>query len=245
MTVTETETEAETEESSEAYSQHSYIRRRGRMTRAQTRAFDNHTSEYAIRADQLQTYADGQPLGIEIGFGMGHALFDWATTTPTWRLVGIELYQPGIGALTDKLHSAQTDNVRILEQPAQEAFNLIADGTVVEIRIFFPDPWPKKRHHKRRLIQPEFVVELARVLMAGGTLRLATDWAAYAEWMRECFAVQSSFAQQSDNVRPGDSVSQQGETRQTTKFERRGELLGHDIHDLVFVRNDKAPAPVS
>ena len=235
-------TKSDNQESTEAYSQHSYIRRRGRMTRAQSRAFDHHTSEYAISADQLQSYADGQPLGIEIGFGMGHALLDWAGTAPAWRLVGIELYQPGIGALTDKLHNAQLDNVRILEQPAQEAFCMIADGAVAEIRIFFPDPWPKKRHHKRRLIQPVFVVELARVLMVGGTLRLATDWAAYAEWMRECFAVHSGFAQQSDNVRPGDSVSQQGETRQTTKFERRGELLGHDIHDLVYVRNDKPPA---
>jgi tRNA (guanine-N7-)-methyltransferase len=227
---------AVTGEPTQEFSQHSYIRRHGRLTRAQARALDHHTIEYAISSDQLQTYAQECALGIEIGFGMGHALFDWACSAPDWRLVGIELYQPGVGALTDKLHSGQVDNVRILQQPAQEAFSTIADGTVAEIRIFFPDPWPKKRHHKRRLIQPEFVAELARVLVGGGKLRLATDWTAYAQWMRECFAGQSDLVPVSDNVRLGEDVSRQGETRQTTKFERRGELLGHDIHDLVYLK---------
>ena len=221
------------------FTSHAYIRRRGRMTRAQSRAFDTLTPNYSITADAIVAQADDKPLGIEIGFGMGHALLEWAAAVPDWFLCGIELYQPGVGALTDGLNRQELTNVRVIEQPAQLVLAALTDESVQEVRIFFPDPWPKKRHHKRRLIQPEFVAELARVLAPGGIVRVATDWAPYAEWMRECFATEPRLTVELDHIRGAEDEMITDSGRQTTNFERRGERLGHNIHDLVF---NKSPA---
>jgi len=215
---------------------HAYIRRKGRMTRAQARAFDNHTANYSISAEAIAAQMPGKPLGIEIGFGMGHALLDWAEAEPNWLLCGIELYQPGVGALTDRLQQNGIRNVRILEQPAQIVLAALSDSCAQEIRIFFPDPWPKKRHHKRRIIQPEFVGELARVLQMGGVVRLATDWAPYAQWMRECLFAETRLSVEVDHIRGAQEQMFDASGRETTNFERRGERLGHDIHDLVLRR---------
>lgn len=228
----------ESEHEPRGYPEHSYIRRRGRMTKAQARAFDSLFATYVIPPEQLTACAGGRPIGIEIGFGMGHALLEWAAAEPASQLFGIELYEPGVGALLDGLAREQLDNVRVLQQPAQQVFAAIGDASVTEIRIFFPDPWPKKRHHKRRLIQPPFVAELARVLVSGGTLRLATDWTPYAEWMRECLQGEPALAVVMDNVRAAGSSMAPDSERQSTNFERRGERLGHDIHDLIYVKAD-------
>ena len=213
---------------------HTYVRRRGRMTRAQARAFDESADDYRVEPGDIAG-AGGAPIGIEIGFGMGQALLAWAEASRDWRLVGIELYQPGIGALCDGLSSRELDNVWLVERPAQEVLAELPDACIDEIRIFFPDPWPKKRHLKRRLIQPAFVAALARVLKPGGCARLATDWTPYAEWMRECFAEAAAFACELDETRSAHEASHI-EDRARTKFEARGENLGHEIHDLLYVR---------
>lgn len=217
---------------------HAYIRRRGRMTKAQSRAFEQWTADYHVSAAALIDQ-DGQ-LGLEIGFGMGQALVNWAREAPDWQLCGIELYQPGIGALTDALRREDLHNVAIIEQPAQQVVAELPASSVSEVRILFPDPWPKKRHHKRRLIQPEFVTDLARIMVCDGIVHLATDWTPYADWMRECFAGNTQFALVQDHRRAAaadfDDDGNTAVRRETTKFERRGERLGHDIHDLIYRR---------
>ena len=214
---------------------HTYIRRRGRLTKAQARGLALCDAEY--RGDPDLVANATAPVGIEIGFGMGWELLAWAETAGSWQLVGIELYQPGIGSLCEQLAQREVTNVRVLDQPAQSVLAALPDASVAEYRIFFPDPWPKKRHTKRRIVQPEFVALLARTLASGGRVRLATDWSPYAEWMRECFATCPDFTLELDQVRAPSAASAADVSRQATKFETRGERLGHEIHDLVYRRS--------
>jgi len=223
-----------------SFPEHGYIRRRGRMTKAQARAHEQWSPTDLIDAAHIAEHAGEHPIGIEIGFGMGQALLQWAAQEPDWRLYGIELYQPGIGSLMDGLHRENLRNVLVVEVPAQQVIAALPDASVQEVRIFFPDPWPKKRHHKRRLIQPEFVDQLARVLQADGVVRLATDWEPYAQWMRECFAAQPALAVIVDQVRAAGDPEGDDLGRAPTKFERRGQGLGHDIHDLAYARPGRA-----
>jgi len=219
-----------------SFREHTYIRRRGRMTKAQMRAFDELVADYSSDTVSLH---HNRCVGIEIGFGMGRALLDWAQTKPEWQLFGIELYQPGVGALVDGLHKREIDNVRVLQQPAQLVCADIDCHVVDEVRIFFPDPWPKKRHHKRRLVQVDFIHDLARIVKPHGKLHLATDWSPYADWMREVLAQVTSFLPTIDCTRQADTPSQVEEvldSRVTTNFERRGQKLGHEIHDLIYRR---------
>ncbi len=216
------------------FRQHAYIRRRGRITAAQERGLELAQSRYAVSNEDHACIAAGaRKLGIEIGFGMGQALVHWAQAEPEWLLLGVELYEPGIGSLAHMLHSRAIDNVRIVQQPAQELMQSLPDGVADEVRIYFPDPWPKKRHFKRRLIQAEFLKQLHRVMNKGGVVKLATDWSEYADWMRECFAGVDGFDKVSDEVRrEGEHTTT--DDRPTTKFERRGEGLGHTIQDLKY-----------
>jgi len=223
------------------YPEHSYIRRRGRMTKSQAHGWKQLMPDYSCTPSEIVTRADGKSLGVEIGFGMGHALLDWAASAPDWHLCGIELYQPGVGALVTGLQREGFTHVSVVERPAQEVLvELSANGAepvIDEVRIFFPDPWPKKRHLKRRLIQPEFIQSLAAVVKAGGLVRLATDWTPYAQWMRECFAASQDFVAEVDHIRQADEPRVADSARETTKFERRGEKLGHEIHDLIYRRS--------
>ena len=147
----------------------------------------------------------------------------------------MELYQPGIGAMLTRLHSRQLSNVGLIDQPAQQILTALPCDSLSEVRIFFPDPWPKKRHFKRRLVQVPFLVELQRVLKPGSVVRLATDWAPYGEWMVEQFGLVPGFQLLQDQIRKAHSVEDEA-VRGTTKFEARGERLGHDIRDLVYVK---------
>lgn len=223
------------------YPEHSYIRRRGRMTKSQAHGWQELMPDYSCTPSELIARADGKALGVEIGFGMGHALLDWAADAADWHLCGIELYQPGVGALVTGLQREGFTHVSVVEKPAQEVFAELstksAEPLIDEVRIFFPDPWPKKRHLKRRLIQPEFVLSLAAVVKPDGLVRLATDWTPYAQWMRECFAGSKVFVSEVDHIRQADEQLVPDSARQTTKFERRGEKLGHEIHDLIYRRS--------
>jgi len=215
-----------------AASKRAYIRRRGRMTAGQARALETLSAyQLPVTGGELNVrdaFGREAPLGLEIGFGMGHALLAWAAQCPDWNLLGVEIYQSGIGALLLGLEREGLDNVRVIEGAAEAVLaERLAPESLDEVRIFFPDPWPKKRHHKRRLIQPAFVALLAERLRPGGRLWLATDWAPYAEWMEAILAADPHFEPES-----GDPTS--GRVR--TRFEARGERLGHAIHERSYRR---------
>ncbi len=175
---------------------------------------------------------DGFKRGMEIGFGMGDALLSWAQAEPEARLLGIELYQPGLGALVHRVFKEGIENVTVIDTAAQEVVAELPDECLDEVRIFFPDPWPKKRHFKRRLIQLPFVQDLARAVKSGGIVHLATDWTPYAEWMLEVIAECEDWQLDTNRVRASAELS--SVKRDSTKFERRGERLGHEIHDLIY-----------
>ncbi len=167
-------------------------RSRGRLTRRQRWALENIAPHYLANPFPHQwpdVFARTAPLGLEIGFGMGDALLHWAIHRPDMNLVGMEIYRPGIGALLLGLEREGLTNLRVLEgNAALLVADKFAPASLDEVRIWFPDPWPKRRHHKRRLIQPAFAETLAGRLRPGGVLRLATDWAEYARWMAQVFA---------------------------------------------------------
>ena len=168
-------------------SHRTYIRRRGRITRGQGRALATLADRYIVNpdpADWPRIFGRTAAIGVEIGFGMGQALLDWAERRADMNLIGIEIYQPGIGALLSGIERVELTNLRVLQGSAEELIDgKFPPASIHEVHIWFPDPWPKKRHHKRRLIQPAFAAALAGRLAPGGILRIATDWAPYAEWI--------------------------------------------------------------
>lgn len=210
-------------------SQYSYVRRRGRTTGAQAKALEQNLADFSVALSAVATQTP--PKGIEIGFGMGDALLTWAQQQSDWDLLGIDLYLPGVGSLVNKLKTNEIKNVRVCVAPAQEVVRQLPDSSVHEIRILFPDPWPKKRHAKRRLIQTEFVQDMTRVLAPCGALKIATDWEPYADWIREVVAEESGLEKVLDEIRESHDESQRSVA---TKFEQRGQRLGHRIHDLVY-----------
>lgn len=214
-----------------------FLRRRGRITRAQQRALNEGSSRYCVdlageRSIDASLYGRCAPLGLEIGFGMGHALLDWAQQAPDWNLVGIEVYQPGIGALLLGIERLELKNVRVIETPAEEALvRCFPEDSLDEVRVFFPDPWPKKRHHKRRLIQPAFAALLCTRLRPGGRLLLATDWEPYAHWMRDVLDQAEGLVNVWDS-----GFGPRANERPITNFEARGQRLGHAVWDLEYRR---------
>jgi tRNA (guanine-N7-)-methyltransferase len=219
-----------------------YIRRRGRMTAGQSRAFEA-LARYRLEPtgeplDLVECFGRDAPLGLEIGFGMGQALLAWAERRPDWNLLGLEIYQPGVGALLLGLERLGLSNVRAIEAAAETVLESQLDTACLEeVRIFFPDPWPKTRHHKRRIIQPDFVALLADRIRPGGLLWLATDWVPYAEWMQEILAGEPRF-----EVEPVGAAGQEDslQDRVQTRFEARGLRLGHEIRDLRYRRAAQA-----
>jgi tRNA (guanine-N7-)-methyltransferase len=216
----------------------SFVRRAGRMTDAQQRALLELAPRYGVSGetgliDFAVLFGRSAPNTIEIGFGNGDHLAARALAEPERNFLGVEVHRPGIGHLLRAAADAQLANLRVIEQDAVEVLHSrIAPAALDEIQILFPDPWPKKRHHKRRLIQPEFTALVASRLRPGGRLHLATDWAPYAEQMRlvldACPAL-APRALQSDAAQAA---------RAATRFERRGLRLGHAVCDLVYERVD-------
>lgn len=183
--------------------------------------------------DWRSVFGREAPVTCEIGFGDGGALADMARADPAGDFVGVEVYRPGVGALLLRLREAGIDNVRVAMTDAVDFLrDRVAPDSLDRLLVFFPDPWPKKRHHKRRLIEPGFIELAAARLRPGGILHCATDWEDYAEWMME---VLSGSDLLENTVVAGRYASRPG-YRPRTKYERRGEGLGHRTWDLVFRR---------
>lgn len=214
----------------------SFVLRQGRMSDAQQRAYTALLPKYGIRyqhtlLDWEQAFGRTAPKILEIGFGMGAATAQIAASMPQQDYLGVEVHTPGVGALLRLVEDQQLGNVRIIQHDAVEVLNhMIVEDSLDGIHIFFPDPWPKKRHHKRRLIQPELVKLLVSRLKPGGYLHLATDWQEYAEWMLEVLNAEPAL------TNTAESYAEKPDYRPETKFERRGLNLGHGVWDIVFMR---------
>lgn len=216
----------------------SYVIRRGRSTVAQQRALEDLWPQYGIEftpdaLDLTEPFGRRAPAMLEIGFGAGEALLSFAQTHPEMNCVGIEVHPPGVGHLLLGLHEAGIGNVRVVMRDAVEVLaQQIPPASFRFVHIFFPDPWPKKRHHKRRLIQPAFAELLARAMESDGTLRLATDWEPYAMHMREVLDAAPQF----ENRARHEGFVARPDTRPLTRFERRGQRLGHSVWELEYGR---------
>ena len=215
----------------------SFVLRQGRQTEAQKRAFTEHWPKYGLdyRGEPRafdQAFGRSNPLVMEIGFGNGEQLLFAAEHEPQHDFIGIEVHGPGVGRLLNGLAEGNFPNVRVYQHDAVEVLkHEVADAALDEVRIYFPDPWHKKRHHKRRLIQPDFVALLCDKLKSGGRLHLATDWANYAEQMREVCAAESRLC---PAMGADDAAIARPDWRRQTHFETRGLRLGHGVCDLLY-----------
>jgi tRNA (guanine-N7-)-methyltransferase len=210
----------------------SYVLRQGRTTPAQARALEALFPRYGI-AFSHEKITSSRKLVLEIGSGMGETTVEIAKAHPETDFIAVEVHGPGVGSLLNTIEKEKLTNVRVIRHDALDVLEyMIADQSLAAIHLFFPDPWPKKRHHKRRLVQPQFAALAARKLEEGGILHAATDWPDYAEHMSEVFSRE-----------PLLEPAQDGFTaRPVTKFESRGRRLGHAVRDLVFRRKGKARA---
>ncbi len=216
----------------------SFVRREGRMTPAQKRALAELFPHFGIepdgRLDLDRVFGRVAPRTLEIGFGNGATLATLATASPRSDFLGIEVHRPGVGRLLLELEKHQLTNVRVICADAVEilAHNL-APASFERILLLFPDPWPKHRHHKRRILQPAFIELVADHLKPGGTFHLATDWEDYA---RQMLAELDACARFRNAAGKGE-FSPQPDYRPATRFEQRGQRLGHGVWDLVYVRD--------
>jgi tRNA (guanine-N7-)-methyltransferase len=212
----------------------SYVLRAGRVGSGQARALAELGPRYLLPyqsglVDLDAIYGRSAPKILEIGFGMGEGLAEIAAAHPENDYLGVEVHTPGVGALLKQVGERGLDNVRVIQHDAVEVLtHMLAPGSLAGVHIFFPDPWHKKRHNKRRLIQPPFVRLLAGRIAPGGYLHLATDWEDYALQMLEVLSAEPELA----NIT--DGFSARPDTRPLTKFEQRGIRLGHGVWDLVF-----------
>ena len=218
----------------------SFVLRQGRLTPSQQKALDNHWQEFGIDFSEkildLETlFGNSAPITLEIGFGNGESLLEQTRNNPERNFLGIEVHTPGIGRLIHGAHQAGINNLLVMRHDAVEVLNhQIPENSLDRVQLFFPDPWHKKRHHKRRILKNNFVESIRKHLRIGGHFHMATDWQSYAEHMRETMDQQSSFFNTA-----GEALFVSAESlRPETKFERRGLKLGHGVWDMVYQRKD-------
>ena len=213
----------------------SFVRRQGRITQAQSDALEQLWPLYGVEPEQYgklpQMFPRPAPLILEIGFGNGDSLAQMALAAPEKNFLGIEVHRPGVGHLLIKIEEFGLSNIRICCTDAVEVMEQhIANGSLSGLQLFFPDPWHKKRHNKRRLVNEKFVALTAKKLMQGGIIHMATDWEDYA---RQMLAVLQA-SNQLENMAGDAGYSERPDYRPLTKFERRGQLRGHGVWDLLF-----------
>lgn len=212
----------------------SFVLRAGRMGTGQARALEEYGPHFLIPyqpapLDLDAAFGRAAPKILEIGFGMGDSTATIAASLPGNDYLGVEVHTPGVGALLKRIGEGNLSNLRIIQHDAVEVLeHMIADASLDGIHIFFPDPWPKKKHHKRRLIQPALVAKLASKLKPGGYLHLATDWEHYAVQMLDVLSAERTLANTAKDYAPRPDY------RPLTKFEKRGLKLGHGVWDLIF-----------
>jgi tRNA (guanine-N7-)-methyltransferase len=215
----------------------SYVLRAGRITEAQKRALAELLPRYGLpfSPDPLDldaVFGRSAPRVLEIGIGNGDTLVELAAARPATDFIGAEVHPPGIGHCLLAIETLGLANVRVVAHDAVELLeHMVPPASLDEVLLYFPDPWPKKRHHKRRIVQPAFVALVASRLKPGGRFRLATDWEPYAAWMLEALAASPEFT----NAALGGGCIERPQ-RGATRFERRGRRLGHRVFDLEFVR---------
>ncbi|MCC6194681.1 MAG: tRNA (guanosine(46)-N7)-methyltransferase TrmB, partial [Burkholderiales bacterium] len=212
----------------------SFVLRQGRMSPAQSRALTDFMPKYGIEftehsLDFAEVFGRRAPVVLEIGFGMGETTAAIAAAQPDYDFLGVEVHGPGVGALLARVAADALTNVRVIRHDAVDVVaHMIPAESLAGIHVFFPDPWPKKRHHKRRLLTPAFVHALAQRLGPGSYLHAATDWEDYAQEMLATLSAEPLLANTADGYAPRPA------TRPRTKFEARGERLGHGVWDLLF-----------
>ena len=216
----------------------SFVRREGRLTKGQERALQELWPVMGVEfrdemLDLAQLFGRDAPVVLEIGFGMGKSLVEMAAAAPEKNFIGIEVHRPGVGACLSSAQDAGITNLRLFCHDAVEVLGqMIPDQSIDTLQLFFPDPWHKARHHKRRIVQPAFVQMLRPKLKIGGIFHMATDWENYAEHMLEVMQSAEGFA---NTVEQGD-YAPRPDSRPLTKFEQRGHRLGHGVWDLLFAR---------
>jgi tRNA (guanine-N7-)-methyltransferase len=215
----------------------SFVVRAGRMGTGQIKALAELGPRFVLpyepgkTLDPQTVFGRQAPLVLEIGFGMGGATAQIAKTLPDHDFIGCEVHEPGVGALLKLIDEQQIPNIRIFQHDAVEVLEqMVAPGSLAGVHIYFPDPWHKKKHNKRRLIQPEFVAKLVKHIQPGGYLHCATDWEPYAQQMLEVLSAEPTLANTAQDY------AEKPAYRPLTKFENRGLKLGHGVWDLVFKR---------
>lgn len=211
----------------------SYVLRAGRMSHAQRKSYDEHFPDYSIQYDtriiDLKENFGNNDVFIEIGFGMGDATWQIAKENPDKGYIGIEVHTPGVGRLLHQMKSNGVKNIRVIEHDAVEVMdNMLSKNSISGVHIFFPDPWPKKKHHKRRLIQVEFIEKILKVVKPGGYIYAVTDWEEYAKHMMEVFSSIDSMEN------PYDGYATVQDWRPRTKFEKKGLDKNHVINEILF-----------
>jgi len=215
----------------------SYVLRQGRLTKHQAEGIKIHSTLYAIpfNDDTLNwdtLFRNNGKKIIEIGFGMGHTTVEIAKNLPDSNFVAIDVHSPGVGNLLNKIKDNELSNLKIIQHDAVEVLEkMVLDKSLDAIHIFFPDPWHKKRHNKRRLIQEPFLELVSRKLKKDGYVHVATDWQDYAYWIIECFKKNKIYTSMNNDF------SKKPSYRPKTKYEDRGINLGHQVWDIIFIKN--------
>lgn len=216
----------------------SYVKREGRLTKGQAKALEQYWPTMGLTTEQgmldfSRLFGNANPVVLEIGFGMGKSLVAMAAAAPELNFIGIEVHRPGVGACLGDAGEAELSNLRVFEHDAVEVLaQCIADNSLHRVQLYFPDPWHKTRHHKRRIVQPEFVEKLKTKIAIGGQFHMATDWEPYAEHMLEVMQSNQCF----ENTSNDNTYVERPAHRPITKFETRGQKLGHGVWDLIFTR---------
>lgn len=213
----------------------SFVIRAGRLTKGQQGGLDRQWPHMGLELsdealDLPRIFGRDAHVVFEIGYGMGQSLVQMAHAAPEKDFIGVEVHLPGVGSLLSMAEDAGVTNLRTFKDDAIEVLKRIPDNSIDTVQLFFPDPWHKKKHHKRRIVQPEFAQTLRRILKVGGVFHMATDWEQYKEHMLEVMDVAEGY----ENIAGTGQCVPRPEHRPLTKFENRGERLGHGVWDLMF-----------